>query len=274
MLYTALRCIIGTFVILCALVYAPSTSSLLFLLSAILILPIQKSQNYLHKALPPSWIRLMLCGFLFAIAIVGAPSLHIDTYNQKDTTQAYSTTKLKDRTSEKAALRANKETTEETEDSVSYSNGQYKVGNDMPAGVYYLFATENRNWSSAYYCISADANDKNIIHNNLFEENYMVEVFDGEFLTLERCYAIPYEEGIQLSNDNDYLADGFYIVGEHIQPGEYKLIPDDDGNAYYCIYSDLRGDIYKNGLPSGQQYIEVHEGQYLYLKKCKIYIGE
>lgn len=160
--------------------------------------------------------------------------------------------------SEEAAKARGERTWEEMES--SYSSGQYKVGTDIPAGEYILFA----GGETGYFCVSSDSNADNILLNDNFEYNSIITVQDGEYLELTRCYAVGMSDNL----DIDTSGTGMFKVGTHIPAGEYKL---EAGNekGYYCIYSDSRhGDIIANNNFDGQTYVTVSDGQYLQLVRC------
>lgn len=140
--------------------------------------------------------------------------------------------------------------------------GQYKVGTDIEAGEYVFFTDSSR----GYFCVSSDANGKDIIANENFSYNSIMTIRDGEYLELSKCYAVPIKEVDKLPIEKATM----FKVGTHIMAGEYKLIPN-DGRGYYCIYSDDRqDDIESNDNFNGQSYITVVDGQYLKLSRCHI----
>ena len=71
-----------------------------------------------------------------------------------------------------------------------YSAGVYKVGTDLPAGEYVVFASG----SAGYFCVSSDSNQNDILFNDNFSTNSIITVNDGEYVNLSRCYAIPISE--------------------------------------------------------------------------------
>lgn len=142
-----------------------------------------------------------------------------------------------------------------------YTFSESKIGRDMPAGEYIVFASGG----SGYFCVSSDSNQDDILFNDNFEYNSIITVNDGEYLELSRCYAIPVEENPEV----ELTGEGMFKVGTHIPAGEYKV---DSGNdmGYYCIYSDSRqSDIIANDNFKGQNYVTVSDGQYLVLSRCK-----
>lgn len=159
-----------------------------------------------------------------------------------------------------------------SENAKKYSDGQYKIGTDMPAGEYMLIQNSS---ISAYFAYTSDANGTEIIKNDNFDGNSIIEVYDGEYLTLSRCYAVPIEDAPDITSVDGYLDDGFYKVGEHIPAGEYKVEATGNIMAYICVYSDIRRtDIVTNDNFDGSRYIDLIDGQYIEIKRGRIYVGE
>lgn len=155
----------------------------------------------------------------------------------------------------------NEEAEKKTKEYTEYSANFYKVGTDIPAGEYVIFA----HGGMGYFCVSSDSNQEDIIFNDNFDYNSIITINDGEYLDLTRCYAIPFEEEPEIELDDV----GMFKVGIHIPAGEYKL-ESTDGAGYYCIYSDSRQDnIISNDNFEGQNYVTVTDGQYLELTRCK-----
>lgn len=140
------------------------------------------------------------------------------------------------------------------------TEGTYKVGQDILPGEYVVFASG----SSGYFSVSSDSNQDDILFNENFDYNSIITVNAGEYLELERCYAVPFDEvdGIDLTGD------GMFKVGTHIPAGEYKL-ESGTNSGYYCVYSDSRQqDIIANDNFEGQNYVTVSDGEYLVLDRC------
>lgn len=155
--------------------------------------------------------------------------------------------------------------------SSSYVSGNYKVGVDIPAGTYVLIPNSSK--SKAYFSYSSDPNGRDIIENDNFAGNSIIQINTGEYLELSRCTAYPIESAPEIKPQNGILADGFYIVGIHIPAGEYKVITNSDSRGYYCLYNDIRrDDIESNDNFENSRYIFIEEGQYLLLNRCHLEI--
>lgn len=144
-----------------------------------------------------------------------------------------------------------------------YGAGQYKVGTDIPAGEYVIFAKSG----SGYFCVSSDSNGNDIIVNENFDYNSILTVSEGTYLELSRCYAVPIDK--VSASDMDFSGTGMFKVGTHIPAGEYLLDADSGKSAYYCIYnSSTQQNIVSNNNFEGSQYVTVTDGQYLVLDRC------
>lgn len=158
-------------------------------------------------------------------------------------------------------------TTKITEPEIeSYPPGQYKVGSDVPAGLYYLTSYDGR----GYFSVTSDANGDNILFNDNFGFLAYVEIRDGEYIEVyhaELFDATKYQP--ILSDDLSELENGMYRVGHDIPAGEYKLKSPEDRSAYYAII-DARHDIKSNKNFDGTAYVTVNKGDYLYLYRAQI----
>lgn len=148
----------------------------------------------------------------------------------------------------------------------TYSEGQYKIGTDMPSGEYILFSTSG----NGYFSVTTDANGDDIVFNDNFDVNSIVTVHDGEFLKLSRAFAVS---TVDFYSEYTIVTDSPGVmlkVGKDLYAGEYKIKATSD-SGYYCIYADSRhNDIVSNDNFSGSRYIEVADGQYLVLSRCVI----
>lgn len=60
--------------------------------------------------------------------------------------------------------------------------GMFRVGVDIPSGTYNLVVDEGRD--EGYYCIYSSSRQDNIVANEIFENNSIVTVSDGQYLKL------------------------------------------------------------------------------------------
>lgn len=151
-----------------------------------------------------------------------------------------------------------------------YDEGQYKVGKDIPEGKYVLLTT----FYSGYFAVTSDANGNDIVFNDNFDTNSIITIYDGEYLTLSRCIAVPEEEyhSKYVINYKDNTG-VMLMVGTDIPAGEYKLTSEDGQLGYYCVYESSRQDkIVANDNFNNSAYVSVKDGQYLVLNRC--YVSE
>lgn len=149
----------------------------------------------------------------------------------------------------------------------TYNAGMYRVGSTIPEGEYYLYSTSNY---GAYFEINTSSSGSldSIVANDNFNYNSIIKVTSGQYLTLERCYAIP--AGYASVSTN---GEGMFKVGKDISAGEYQVISTDSIGGYYEISSDASHDMDKviqNDFFTGNRYITLQNGQYLKLSNAKI----
>ncbi len=150
---------------------------------------------------------------------------------------------------------------------LTYEEGQYKVGLDMQPGCYVLLSTSKY---GGYFCVSSDANGRDILFNDNFDTNSIIEVKRGEYVELNRCMAIDMDDFYSQYTINYTNNTGVMLrVGYDIMPGEYKLRAESGTSGYYCIYPDPRhDDILSNDNFKNTSYIYLSYGQYVILNRC------
>lgn len=163
-----------------------------------------------------------------------------------------------------ASVSGKKYTCKVTVSPKQYAEGQYKVGKDIKAGEYVVFATKDK---AGYFSLTKDANGDDIISNDNFDYNTIIYIKNGEYLELSRAYAVAITDVKKLTTTGT----GMFKIGVFLPSGEYKLSADKNESGYYCIYADNRHDkIVSNDNFKGTSYVTVEEGQYLELSRCKI----
>lgn len=150
-----------------------------------------------------------------------------------------------------------------------YYDGTYKVGKDIPAGEYILFSTKNS--APGYFAAKTSSSDSldNIITNGLFGYNSMVTVKSGEYLELQRCYAVSIDDNPAVNTKGE----GTFKIGVHLAAGEYKIASDTDTYAYVAVLADTQGglgSIITNDNFLGNKYVTVEDGQYLVITRGHI----
>jgi hypothetical protein len=150
----------------------------------------------------------------------------------------------------------------------TYKSGMYKVGTDISAGEYIVFAD---NAISGYVEVSSSSSGKieDIIANENMSYNTIITIKDGNYLTLSGAYAVPFDEVTEL----DTSGEGMFKVGTHIKAGEYKLECTNGISAYYEVSSNSSHNIdsiIANDNFDNNAYITVKDGQYLTISGGKI----
>lgn len=148
-----------------------------------------------------------------------------------------------------------------------YTSGQYKVGQDIPAGKYIVLTDE----SDGYFMVSSDANGDDILFNDFFENHSIIQIKQGDYLDLDDCYVIPYSDDYPLPLPSKDYDSGTYIVGVHIPAGEYKVSAiRTDRSGYYSIYNNLRrDDLIANDYFDGTSYVKLTDGDCLIMERCE-----
>lgn len=147
------------------------------------------------------------------------------------------------------------------------AEGKYKVGDDIPAGEYFLIAD-----GFASFHILSDINGE-LINFDFFSSHSIISVLEGQYLELSRCAAVMFDKVPKNIFEGKTISDGMYKIGYHIPAGEYKLTADRDieGEGCYCLYTDsLCKDIISIEFFEDSKYINVFDGQYLKLSRCTL----
>ena len=150
--------------------------------------------------------------------------------------------------------------------------GMHKVGTDIPPGEYLAFAN---NRAGGYWQVSSDSTgdmDSIIANDNCTTFAY-VQIEDGEYLTLTNSHAFPRDQYTDpLVEPGEQPGPGTYKVGVDIDPGEYRLVADND-QAYYHRARSPRGvmdSIITNELFSGSTYATVQSGEYFKIQGAHV----
>lgn len=145
------------------------------------------------------------------------------------------------------------------------SSGEYKIGEDIPAGEYYVKCTS----SNLYVEISSDSTGSidSIITNLNTEGGTYITVHDGEYLTIQGGDIYELDKSPNRGAENGYYTNGMYKVGSDIPAGEYS-VEATSGMAYIEVASDSShtiDSIVTNDNFEGNTKITLSDGQYLTL---------
>ena len=153
-----------------------------------------------------------------------------------------------------------------------YDGGTYLVGEDVPAGLYYVESTDYE----CYMQISEDGEitQDSILTGEFFRTHSYVEVSDGKFLTVNGGRFILEEYVAPARPIDSILDEGTYYIGKDLPAGEYEIISYDSLCRYEVSNSaaGLLSDIVESGnniQVYESVYVTVAEGQFL-----KVYGGQ
>lgn len=147
-----------------------------------------------------------------------------------------------------------------------FESDVYKIGVDMPAGEYKVFALDEY----ASYTLANDARGEDFVAYMSVDTFAYVSVEDDQFLELEDAFAVPIEEVDPIEIEDDKIGPGVYRVGIDIEPGEYKVNAIDE-YASYTIAGDPNMDDYIDySSIEKSNYIEVLDGEYLQLEDAEM----
>ena len=144
-------------------------------------------------------------------------------------------------------------------------SGHYKVGQDIPAGEYYIKCTG----SNLYVEIASDSSGSldSIISNLNTNGGVYVTVKEGEYLNVNGGNIYEINKSPNKGAENGYYKEGMYKVGQDIPAGEYN-VEATSGLAYIEVDSDSRHtieSIISNDNFENNKIISVSDGQYLLL---------
>lgn len=148
-----------------------------------------------------------------------------------------------------------------------YNEGQYKVGEDMPAGEYVFFCTGSYNGSMKE---TTDSNGTDRVDSEYFEYNIIYTLTDGNYVEINDAIAVPSDQVNELATNK---GNGMFIVGKHIPAGEYKLIATDyhSGGSYKIFKSSHLAnsdDRIKSEYFDKPTYVTVNDGEYLIISNA------
>ena len=202
---------------------------------------------------------------IVVVVLVGLfyPTDDTDTPVLSNTTPTESTTEPTESVGTEAE-KPQEETPEE--DDIWTKAGMYKVGEEIPAGEYYIETTK----SSCYYARTSDSTGalESIIENDNISTFTFVTLKDGEYFEITNAKFTPSSNIEPITSRGE----GMYRVGIDLPAGEYKVKSSDTG--YYAVLSSTDGsgfgNIVTNDNFDGEKYITVADGQYLKITRAEI----
>ncbi|GEM_PF-2412672 len=153
----------------------------------------------------------------------------------------------------------------------SIKAGMYKVGKDIQAGEYVLFASGGL---TSYFQVAKDSSGTldSIITNDNFNGNRYITVVDAQYIEFSRAKMFPVNKAPVLQPIDGKYPEGMYKVGRDIIAGEYKVVSD-GGSSYLEVAADSSGlldSIITNDNFATEKYITIKDGQYIKLSHCHI----
>lgn len=144
-------------------------------------------------------------------------------------------------------------------------SGEYKVGDDIEPGEYYVKC----DGVNLYVEVSSDSSGdlESIIYNLNTAGGAYITVEDGEYLEISGGNLYKIDDAPDRGPENGYYKEGMYKVGEDIPAGEYNVESSKD-LAYIEVATDSRhqiDSIVTNDNFENNKIITVEDGQYLTL---------
>lgn len=117
---------------------------------------------------------------------------------------------------------------------ISYSEGTYKIGDDMPAGTYVGFGSQQWTGGASLYADAALTEELNS-GNNWTNHFLFVTTSEGQFLKVNDLFLVPFDE--LLSKGLEHY--GIFTVGKTLPVGQYKLEPlSSESKGFFKQYRD------------------------------------
>lgn len=193
--------------------------------------------------------------------------------DETDETVESADSKPEEEGAESAASEEESAETEAEDESNKIEAGTYKVGEDIPAGEYLVFA-------SGMGYIENSSDSTGAIESIIFNDNLLngahsyVTLNEGNYFKLQGAEMYPVEEAPSVVPEDGIYADGMYKVGQDIPAGEYKIILDSSiGMGYYEVSKDSSHQltsIVTNENVQADTYLTISEGQFIKLQDVKI----
>lgn len=146
------------------------------------------------------------------------------------------------------------------------SDGKYKVGDDIPAGDYYVKC----NTYNLYIAVSSDSSGDldSVIYNLNTHGGVYITVEDGEYLEIQGGDLYELDDTPNRGAEDGHYKEGMYKVGDDIPAGDYTVKSTEE-QAYIEITTGTRHqveDIVENDNFKTDKKITLKDGQYLILR--------
>lgn len=210
-------------------------------------------------------LLLVLVFALSCPALAAPQSIDLETMTL-DELDALSSALLAETQSRRVALESGN--ADSVDESIVYEPGMYKVGSDIPAGIYVLITADGG--GGRYYITDGTSGDSSVIENERVYHHAYVSVSDGEYLNTKiRFY--PLASAPSFEAVDGVMSEGMYCVGRDLEPGEYavRLSPDED-EGYIQIHQRVPPSDYTTIFVNGNSYVTVKDGEYVKFALCQL----
>ena len=160
-----------------------------------------------------------------------------------------------------------------------YHEGAYRVGKDLPAGEYLVYSSSGETIADCAVYKNPDlfAEDSSFRGVSAYTPVY-ITLDNGEYVEIAGGSLKAASSSPIARPDKDGAYDDIcmYKVGKDIQPGKYKLVPDDADEEYmYAIYKDsyyrdASGVVREDYEATGVVELNLKDGQYIEFLGAKL----
>jgi len=158
---------------------------------------------------------------------------------------------------------------EKSNDNQIYTSGTYCVGQDIPAGDYVVFESEDAMFASLIVREDA-AEDSGLVSHHLINGQAVIRLSADTWVTLSECRAYPLKQA-PVSQEGPWN-EGGYLVGETLPEGVYQcVIADMAPLSSYSVYDGILGtnaQLTKFEVLREAATLELHNGEYIELSGC------
>ncbi len=159
-----------------------------------------------------------------------------------------------------------------------YSEGDYQVGTDIPAGLYIAVSDGSNQYGdfnfSVYDKPYTENSGINAVNQGNYQNNYYIQLEENQYIHFShaKLYSLP-ESYPEL--DPCAYSGMFKVYHDNLTAGIYTLIADSDYAGQYAVYDAVTADaqplLYSNYIEQGETVeVPLEEEQYLLTKFCHV----
>lgn len=142
----------------------------------------------------------------------------------------------------------------------TFIEGDYRIGTDIEAGEYKIFAEEN----TGSVMLSEDLTFTDYTYLKNYEGSILIEVQDGQSLRIRDGYGQRLQDIPPMGMEGP-IGPGMYRVGIDIEAGKYVTRPYGESGSYRLYLDIMMEESIAGGVFYDDYYIEAYEGEYLTL---------